>query len=74
MEKVSNVELFKFGSRHRGFGGTFVDQNDDFGKNGRRCLFLVWARKLIPLAIRINTMEWHIEVGCSTKFELIWAK
>ena len=35
---------------------------------------MVWARKLIPIAMGINRMEWHLEIVCSTKFELIWAK
>ena len=40
----------------------------------QKVFLLVWARKLIPLAMRINRMKWHIKVGCSTKFELIRAK
>ena len=32
------------------------------------------GKKINSTCMRINRMEWHIELGCSTKFELIWAK
>ena len=32
------------------------------------------GKKINSLAMRINRMEWNLEIVCSTKFKLIWAK